>query len=159
MREDVIHRNGIEGIYSVIEKPDFSVVVPIDGEWIHTVSQNRYPIGKRTIELPQGSLEMNPNANPEEVAAAELKEETGLTSGSMKYVGYQYIATGYSTQRCHIFVAKGLSQGKPAPELEEFDLIHDKMTIANFEQLIKDGAITDATSCNAYLLAKHKGLL
>lgn len=84
LKEDRIRRaDGSEGIYSVIEKGDFVVIVPVQDDEIFVVEQFRYPLGVRTLELPQGSWEMSPSAAPEEVAAGELREETGLIAQSL----------------------------------------------------------------------------
>jgi ADP-ribose pyrophosphatase len=91
VREDKIRRqSGTEGVFGVVEKSDFTVILPIQGSYIHIVEQYRYPIQKRSWELPQGSWEQNPEADNLLVAAGELREETGLTSGIMIYLGSQY---------------------------------------------------------------------
>ena len=80
VREDTIRRpDGSSGIYGVVEKPDFVVIVPVDDDGrLHLVEQYRYPVKGRYWELPQGSWEQAPGAEPLEMARAELREETGL---------------------------------------------------------------------------------
>ncbi|MCQ0006796.1 hypothetical protein [Actinomadura madurae] len=57
VREDEVERlDGSRGIYGVIDKPDFVLVIPIEGDGFHLVEEYRYPIGKRTWSFPQGSL-------------------------------------------------------------------------------------------------------
>jgi hypothetical protein len=57
VREDAVRRrDGSEGIYDVIEKSDFLVIVPLEeGRGIHLVQQYRYPVGAQYWEFPQGS--------------------------------------------------------------------------------------------------------
>ena len=111
LREDRILRgDGNEGIYSVVEKPDFVVIIAREGDALYIVEQYRYPIGERTIELPQGSWECAPDEDPLRVAAGELQEETGLVEGRMRHVGYQKMAQGYSSQGYHIFLADDMTQ-------------------------------------------------
>jgi hypothetical protein len=64
VREDSIRRrDGSDGIYGVIEKPDFVVIVPVEQDRrLHLVQQFRYPVGGRYWELPQGSWELAPDA-------------------------------------------------------------------------------------------------
>ena len=51
LREDQILRaDGSQGIYSVIEKDDFVVIVAVQDDEIYLVEQYRYPLGKRTLE-------------------------------------------------------------------------------------------------------------
>ena len=160
LREDIILRkNGHKGIFSVIEKDDFVVVIPIDGEFIYVVEQFRYPIKERTIELPQGSWESKKNPNPLEVAKGELREETGLSAGVMTYVGYQLLANGYSNQGYHIYLATDLTQGNKCLDIEEEDLISKKILVSDFESLLYNGTIKDATTSLAYLMAKFKGFI
>jgi 8-oxo-dGTP pyrophosphatase MutT (NUDIX family) len=160
VREDKIQRSsGAEGIYGVVEKSDFALIIPVQKGQIYIVEQYRYPAGKRFWELPQGSLEKQEKFSMEEVAAIELREETGLVSKIMQYVGEQYVAYGYSTQKCHIFFATDLKQGPKNLEEEEDGLISKTITLADFEKMIADGTIQDAATINAYLLAKLKGFI
>ena len=66
VREDTIRRrDGSTGIYGVVEKPHFVVIVPVeDGGRLHLVEQYRYPPKGRYWELPQGSWEQEPGADP-----------------------------------------------------------------------------------------------
>lgn len=158
VKEDEIGRaDGSKGIYGVVEKPDFVIILPVEGDSIHLVEQYRYPVKARFWELPQGSWETNEEASPEEIAKGELFEETGLVAHQIDYLGFEYLAYGYSNQKYHIFYATDLEQQQARLELEEQDLICKKVLIAEFEEMILEGTIRDATSICAYSLAKMKG--
>src|SRR5437660_3306264 len=88
LREDQIRRgDGSSGIYCVVEKPDFALIVPKEDDGrLHLVEQFRYPVQGRYWEFPQGSWEQMPNADPLDVARGELREETGLVASKMTYV-------------------------------------------------------------------------
>lgn len=160
VREDRIQRpSGAEGLFGVVEKTDFVVIIPIDAGYIHLVEQYRYPVRGRFWELPQGSWEENSDADPKVVAAGELREETGLLAHTMIYVGHQYLAYGYSNQGYHIFLATDLEQQTTELDVEEEGLITQKYTLAEFEAMIACETIKDATSVNAYGLAKLKGFI
>lgn len=160
LKEDRIQRaDGSEGIYSVIEKSDFVVIIPVENNEIYLVEQYRYPLGRKTKELPQGSWECSPDATPEEVAAGELKEETGLKAGKMEYVGYQKLAQGYSAQGYHIYLATQLEFIGQELDEEEYGLTVEKIKISEFCRLIHDGEISDATSVTAFLLAMTKKMI
>ena len=89
VREDAIRRrDGSAGIYGVVEKPDFVVVVPMGEGVIHLVQQYRYPVQGRWWELPQGVWDARPDAAPVEAAHAELAEETGLRAAVMTHAGH-----------------------------------------------------------------------
>jgi hypothetical protein len=160
VREDVIIRpSGRKGLYGVVEKPDFVVILPIDGKYIHLVEQYRYPVGARYWELPQGCWDSSPDSESIEVAKGELQEETGLISGNLQYVGYQYLAYGYSTQGYHIYIATDLKMSSQNLDAEEEDLITKKVTLIDFKSMIINGIIKDSATVTAYSLAKLKNLI
>lgn len=160
VREDeVIRASGTKGLYGVVEKPDFVIILPIEGEHIHLVEQYRYPVGARYWELPQGSWEETNKNSPIEIAKGELQEETGLVSKNFQYVGFQYLAYGYSNQRYHIYLATELTFTNKNLDVEEEDLITKMFKLSEFEDMIKQGIIKDATTVTAYSLAKIKGLI
>src|SRR6185503_11912395 len=96
LREDKILRsNGKEGIYSVVEKDDCAAIIPIQDGRVWLVEQFRYTIQERALEIPQGGWETAID-DPEELARGELKEETGLHAAEMVYLGFLWIAYGFS---------------------------------------------------------------
>ena len=160
VREDVIQRpSGAQGIYGVVEKPDFAVILPIQDGRIHLVQQYRYSLGQRYWEAPQGAWEERPDIDPYELAQAELRQETGLTADQMTAVGKQHLAYGFCTQSYHIFVATDLSMSAKELDVEEEDLVSQWFDLAEFERMIIEGQILDASTVNAYGLAKMKGIL
>jgi ADP-ribose pyrophosphatase len=160
VREDKVRRqSGDEGLFGVVEKPDFVVIIPIEKGYIHIVEQYRYPVQTRFWELPQGSWEGNSEADHKLVAAGELREETGLISDNMTYLGWQYLAYGYSSQAYHIYLATELKFTSNNLDAEEQGLITKKIRMIDFEEMIRSGEIKDATTVNAYGLAKLKGLI
>ncbi|QJR79719.1 NUDIX hydrolase [Alteromonas pelagimontana] len=160
LREDEIRRqSGAKGLYSVVEKPDFTIIIPIERNDIYMVEQYRYPINERQLEFPQGAWEEKPDASPEALAAGELREETGFIADELIHVGYQYLAYGFCNQGYHIWVARGLTMTQRNLDPEEEGLVTHKLSIQQLEQRIKAGEIKDATSCNAFGLARLKGLI
>lgn len=162
VREDAIERqDGSRGIYGVVEKPDFVAIAAIDRALglIHLVEQYRYPVAGRYWELPQGSWETRPDVPPEDVARAELAEETGIVARKITRVGELFLAYGYSSQRYHVFLAEELEQGTAALEAEEADLVSRAFALADVEAMIADGVIRDATTVAALGLIRLKGLL
>lgn len=160
VREDKIRRsNGSEGIYGVVEKPDFVAIIPIEQNYIHLVEQYRYPVKKRYWEIPQGSWEESPEADNDAVAIGELREETGLISKNIKYVGHIYQAYGYSNQGCHIYLASEFEHSEQELDPEEQGLITKKYNLSEFESMITSGIIKDATTISAYGFAKLTGFI
>jgi len=158
LREDKIRRaDGSEGIYGVVTKPDFALIIPREDGAFHLVEQFRYTVQARFLEFPQGTWEDRPEATPEEVAAGELREETGLVAGRMTYVGHLWMAYGFLKQGMHVFLAEDLTQGPHARTPEEQDLVCRKMPIAEFDALVRDGTIKDVATLSAYALLRAKG--
>ena len=150
VREDRVRRpNGDHGLFGVVEKPDFALIVPFDGEKFHLVQQYRYPVDGRFWEFPQGSLELSPDATPEQIATTELAEETGLRAGSMIKLGKLYQAYGYSNQAVNIFKATELTDGAAELSSEEQGLVSDKFSRSKIDQMIKNGSIRDLATIGA----------
>ena len=161
LREDrILRSNGKEGIYSVVDKDDCAIILPIQDGRVWLVEQFRYTIQERALELPQGGWETE-DVDPEELARGELKEETGLHAAEMTYLGNLWIAYGFSRQKQHVFLATGLTMKERDPDDEEHDLIIHTRTMAEFEQMILDGTIRDVSTVAAwglYLSWQRQGL-
>jgi 8-oxo-dGTP pyrophosphatase MutT (NUDIX family) len=153
LREDDIRRpDGSPGIYAVIDKPTYALVIPRDGDLFHLVEQFRYPLGMRRWEFPQGTAPNQEHLDPRELAARELREETGLRAASMDLLGTLDAAPGMSSQRGLVFLATGLTEGEHEREHEEQDMHSEWFTRAQLERMIRDGDITDAQSIAAWTL-------
>jgi 8-oxo-dGTP pyrophosphatase MutT (NUDIX family) len=150
VREDEVERdNGQRGVYGVVEKNDSAVILPIDGEHIYLVEQFRYPIGRRSLELPQGSLERSGLA-PEEIAREELAQETGIVAAKLELLGSFTIAIGYSNQRDYAFLATELRLGARRPDREEHDLILHRVSLREFAEKVRENEIDDAQTLAAW---------
>ena len=159
VREDKIVRpSGTTGIYGVVEKPDFAVIVAFQDGALHLVEQYRYPVKGRYWEFPQGSSHL-PGVTAADLAAAELREETGLVAASMVHVGRLFPAYGFATQAFDVYLATGLSDVGAALEPEEEGLITQSFPVASVAQMIIDGIIQDASTVAAFGLLRLKGLL
>jgi len=159
VREDEILRsNGNKGIYGVVEKDDAAIILPIDRGRVWLIEQFRYTIQQRSLELPQGGWEEEVE-NPEELARGELKEETGLHAAEMTYLGWLWIAYGFTRQKQHVFLAAGLTHTEKDPDAEEHDLILHSVPVEEFEEMMLDGTIRDNCTVAAwglYLLWKAR---
>ncbi|TYB49104.1 NUDIX domain-containing protein [Actinomadura chibensis] len=158
VREDEVERlDGSRGIYGVVDKPDFVLVIPVEDDGFHLVEEYRYPIGKRTWSFPQGSLPGRQDADPEELAHLELAQETGLRAGDLIHLGYLNCSHGTSGQGFNVFVASDLRAGQADREPEEQDMRQKWMSRDEFTTLVRDGRITDDSTLAAYaLLLMHE---
>lgn len=160
VREDAVEfSEGKTGIYGVVEKPHFALIVPLFKDGFQLVKQYRYPVGETYWEFPQGSYEENPEINPVELAKRELREETGLLAHSMEKIGFLYEAYGFSNQGFHIFLAEDLEQGEVDREISETGMISQQVSFEEFDSLIESGEIKDAPTVAAFGLLRVKKLI
>jgi 8-oxo-dGTP pyrophosphatase MutT (NUDIX family) len=159
VREDAVRRaDGTDGIYGVIDKPTYALVIPRDGDRLHLVEQYRYAVGRRRWEFPAGTAPDRAELDPAELAVRELREETGLEAGRMELIGHLDVAPGMSSQRGTVWLATELTQGPAQREHTEQDMRAEWFTADEFERMAASGAITDSQSLAAYLLLRlHDG--
>lgn len=150
--EEVTFPDGTEAVYSIVEKPSFSLVVPeVFPGRLCMISCYRHPVRRRFWEFPQGSS-TEAEATAAEVAAQELAEETGYSGTRMKWLGAMYEAYGYSVSRCDIFLATGLSPGTSKPEPSEGIVRSHLFSVEEVRDLIRRGEIMDAVTIAAFAL-------
>ena len=151
LREDDIRRpDGSPGIYAVVDKPAYALVMAYDGNRFRLVEQFRYPVGARRWEFPQGTAPDVVDIEPTELAARELREETGLRATSFEALGQVDIAPGMSSQRGWVFLATGIAEGEPDREHEEQDMRSAWFSREDVERMIRSGVIVDSQSIAAY---------
>jgi 8-oxo-dGTP pyrophosphatase MutT (NUDIX family) len=153
VREDLIRRqDGSQGVYGVVDKPNYALIIPLQEGRLHMVEQFRYPLGIRRWEFPQGTAPDMADSDPLELAARELREETGLRAGRMVELGLLDVAAGMSSQRGHVYLATELTEGAHEREPEEQDMRTGWVDRTEFEAMIRQGEITDAQSIAAYTM-------
>ncbi|NYF79693.1 NUDIX hydrolase [Granulicella arctica] len=158
VREDVIERDGgMRGIYGVVEKDPACIVIPLEvtdeGEFLYLIEQYRYTVQRRFVELPQGGWETE-DVDPEELARGELREETGLSAERMTLLGEHWIAYGVMRQKMYVYLAEGLTHGETDRDVEEHDLVVQRVRVQEFEEMILDGRVMDNCSAAAWGLYK-----
>ncbi|PWJ48328.1 NUDIX domain-containing protein [Quadrisphaera granulorum] len=165
VREDLVRReDGSTGVYGVVDKPDFCIVLPRttaddgpgEGWWL--VEQYRYPVRARRWEFPQGTWPSGASGSLEDLARAELAEETGLRAARLTLLGSFDLAAGMASQRGHAWLAEGLTPGEQHLEETEADLITRWVSRQEFAAMVTGGRLVDAVSLAALsLLAAYEG--
>jgi ADP-ribose pyrophosphatase len=156
VREDTVRRaDGSGGLYGVVERRPFAVIVPWEDGRITLVEQYRYPIRRRLWELPMGTSE--PGADVAETARIELREETGLEAGRIEFIATMFQGAGYSDQCGHVFLATELRAGPPAREQSEQGMVQRAMTLAEVEGMIAAGTLQDAMTLAALGMLRFRG--
>jgi 8-oxo-dGDP phosphatase len=161
LRKDEIQRaDGAVGTYAVVEREDFALIIPAENGGFYLVEEYRYPLGRRAWSFPQGSFPDGEDGTPEELARAELAQETGLRAGRLTRLGALSASHGSSSQYGEHWLATELTQGQPDLEPEELGLVHEWVPRAEFESMTRDGRIVDDSTLAAYallLLAERRG--
>lgn len=153
VREDAVRRSdGTDGIYGVVDKPTYALVIPRDGDRLHLVEQFRYAIKKRRWEFPAGTAPGRAEIDPADLAVQELHEETGLVAARMELIGHLDVAPGMSSQLGTVWLATELTEGPAQREATEQDMRAAWFSSAEFEAMVHHGEITDAQSMGAYLI-------
>jgi 8-oxo-dGTP pyrophosphatase MutT (NUDIX family) len=153
VREDAVVRDdGSAGVYGVVEKPHFGLVIPAERDGFWLVEQFRHPLGRRAWEFPQGTWTAGDDGTAEELGRAELAEETGLRAAELRLLGHLDLAPGLSTQEFDVWLATGLTPGRPARESTEADMRAAFVPETELREMIRDGRFTDAPSLAAYSL-------
>lgn len=143
--------NPIKAIRQYFVHPGGVCVVPVmDDGTVILVEQFRTPIGKVIYEIPAGK--MDDGEDTLVTAQRELREETGYTAKTWIDLGYTYTCPGYSTEALHIYLAKGLIEGKQ--DLDHGEVVEvSKIKIHDLIDKIHEGTITDAKTIVALFLA------
>lgn len=153
VREDTLRRSdGSTGTYAVVDSSDIVVILPLDGDRLHLVEQYRHPVGGRRWEFPSGSVEEGLDADPQAVAARELREETGLLAGRLIELGAFDVTPSTMTQRCNVFLATDLAEGPTQREPDEQDMRSAWFSASEVERMIMNGTLADGKSLAAYAL-------
>jgi 8-oxo-dGTP pyrophosphatase MutT (NUDIX family) len=153
LREDEIeYADGTTGSYAVVEKPDFVTVLPWENDGFWLVQQYRYVVGSRQWEFPQGGWPQGHSGTPEELAAAELAEETGLRALGWRRLGRLFAAYGYSAQAFDIFLATDLTPGPTDHEHSEQGMVHRWFATAEVRAMTRSGEFADSHSVAALAL-------
>ena len=151
LREDtVIRPDGQHGVYGVVEmSPSVGVVALNDVNEIALVSQWRYTLGRMSLEIPTGGSEA---ADQGVLAAAqrELREETGLSAGSWRELGFIDNSNGVTNDVSHMFLATGLEAGADAQDPAE-RLALSWLPFGQAVDHVLSGSITESVSVAAIL--------
>jgi 8-oxo-dGTP pyrophosphatase MutT (NUDIX family) len=153
VREDAVLRDdGSAGVYGVVEKPHFGLVIPAERDGFWLVEQFRHPVGRRAWEFPQGTWSQGDQGTAVELARTELAEETGLRAAELRHLGHLDLAPGLSTQEFDVWLATGLTPGPTAREATEADMRSAFVSGTELRAMIRAGRFTDGPSLAAYSL-------
>lgn len=130
-------------------------LVAVDGlDRVLLVRQYRHAALDELWELPAGRVE--PGEAPDQAAARELAEETGLRPGALEPLAGFFVSPGYCTEYLSVYVATGLSPATDArPDTDE--RIHARwFGLKEAAGMCLDGRIRDAKTVAGVFAALWK---
>ena len=118
------HGDGEEVQREYVHRTAAAAIVAYDDEHVWLVRQPREPLGRYTLELPAGKLDVD-GESPLQTAQRELAEEIGQAAEHWSEIECFYSSSGYSDERVHVFAATALrpsDDGEPDPS-ERIDIV------------------------------------
>lgn len=97
---------------------DGVVVVAVDDDSRVALVRHTNPLHGETLSVPGGLIEEG--ERPQEAAERELAEEAGISAVSWALAA-EFVPVPYSTQHLFVFLAMGLTIGRPQLEQHEID--------------------------------------
>ena len=96
----------------VVRHPGAVAVVPVtDSGSVLLVRQFRAPTGRRLIEIPAGTRDVD-GEPPEETARRELTEEVGVVAGKLVELGRYWNSPGFCDEETILYIATDLTPGE-----------------------------------------------
>ena len=112
------YANGREEEIDFVRHPGAAAVVPVDAAGrVCVVRQYRHGVADFLWEIPAGKLDRG--EAPEVCAVRELAEETGVAARRWTSLGLYLPAPGIFSEVIHVYLARELDVGTPAPDTDE----------------------------------------
>ena len=116
--ERLRYGNGREYDLDFVRHPGAAAVVAVDGSGrVCLVRQYRHGVTDFLWEIPAGKLDAG--EAPQNCAVRELAEETGVSARRWTSLGTYVPAPGIFTEIIHLYLARDLEVGTPAPDADE----------------------------------------
>lgn len=132
---------------------DFSLIVPVtDKNRLVFVWNYRPPIKGWELELPAGLVD--DGESPKVCAKRELAEETGYSARYWRKLGWLHVTPGISSQKAHVYLARGLKQGKA--HLEPYEHMETRtIAVSKAYKMARAGRLIHSPTLSALGLAEN----
>ncbi|MGI6153246.1 MAG: NUDIX domain-containing protein [Christensenellaceae bacterium] len=149
VRDAVSLPNGDITYREIVRHPGGACILPLDEEMnVYFVRQFRYAYGQELLELPAGKLD--DLEDPYKAAIREMKEEVGLMSDEVLFLGEMYSSPGFTDEVISLYLAINVKQTEQQPDDDEFIQV-EKMYVGDAIQAAVNGDIKDAKTQLALL--------
>jgi ADP-ribose pyrophosphatase len=151
-RIDTVERpDGSRAERDICGHPGAVAIVALDADdRVMLVRQFRLATGGELLEVPAGTLEVDPSGAVEDPAVAarrELEEETGHRASDWRALGSFWTAPGFATEEMYLYLARDLELVRDRlgeDDDERLELV--PMPLADAVELAEAGRIRDAKS-------------
>ncbi|HEV2774916.1 MAG TPA: NUDIX hydrolase [Solirubrobacteraceae bacterium] len=109
------HGDGEEVERQIVRRMDAAAIVAYDDTHVWLVRQPREPLGRYTLELPAGKLDVK-GESALETAQRELAEEVGREAADWQEIRAYHPSGGYSDELVHVFAATDLRPADVEPD-------------------------------------------
>ena len=118
VKQTVVRPDGQSASVAYVVHPGSVAILPlVDDSHLCLIRNRRLTVGQTLVEVPAGTRE--PGENPLETARRELEEETGYRADHWEKLAEFYASPGILSEQIHVYVASGLTPGKPRREANE----------------------------------------
>lgn len=146
--------NGQEFDMDFVRHPGAAAIAAVDDAGrVCLVRQYRHGVGDFLWEIPAGKLDGG--EQPQACAVRELAEETGITAQRWTPLGLFIPAPSIFTELIHLYLARDLDVGSPAPDSDE-ELQLQWMPLSEAVSLVLTGKWNDGKTALGLLRAQHQ---
>ncbi|MBO7310199.1 MAG: NUDIX hydrolase [Clostridia bacterium] len=153
-RDDIYLPDGREAYREYCRHVGAVCIVPVTAEReVICVRQYRYAVGDVMLEIPAGKLDSK-EEDPTEAAIRELREETGVVSKKLEYIGKYYSSPAILDECIYMYIAQDLEfLGTDFDDDEFIEIV--KIPIDELVQMIMRGEIADGKTQAAVMRAAY----
>jgi 8-oxo-dGTP pyrophosphatase MutT (NUDIX family) len=151
--ERLRYANGREYDLDFVRHPGAAAVVAVDdGDRVCLVRQYRHGVTDFLWEIPAGKLDAG--EAPQVCAVRELAEETGVAAKRWTSLGQFLPAPGIFTEVIHLYLARDLEVGPPAPDADE-ELEIQWLPLREAVEMVLRGELNDGKTALALWRAQY----
>jgi ADP-ribose pyrophosphatase len=142
---EMIRHSGAAAVLPLLSDPEGS------DPQILLLRQYRYASGGYLLEVPAGRPD-KPGEDWEECARRELREETGMSAGTLTFLTTIFTTPGFTDEQIRLYIARDLTTGDTSFDADEF-LEPITLTLSEALERVRTGDITDAKTICTLLYA------